>query len=286
MSRNRAHLFTWNNYPATYADVLGGLDCRYIVAGEELAPVTRTPHLQGYVVWRNPKSIAAVRGLLVGCHITVARGNHGQNDRYCRKTRPEDGDPNGVVYSRGDLPADPADRGAVEKLRWEDAWTAAKEGRIEDIPGDIRVRQYSTLRRIERDYMPAVERLRGPCGTWIWGAAGSGKTRAVLDQIPDAFPKPRNQWWDGYQREPIVLVDDVDRFNVKLGGFFKHWADAYPFIGEIKGGSIKIRPQRIIVTSQYKIEEIWDDQETRQALLRRFVVIEKIIGQDIILALG
>ena len=133
--------------------------------------------------------------------------------------------------------------------------------------------------------MPPVERLGGPCGLWIFGLAGCGKTKSVLDQIPNAFPKPRNQWWDGYQREEVVLVDDVDRFDVKLGGRFKHWADAYPFIGEVKGGSIKIRPKQLIVTSQYRIEEIWEDQETREALLRRFIVVEKIIGQEIIINL-
>ncbi|QGF19380.1 replication associated protein [Antarctic virus COCH21_78] len=284
-SRNRAHCFTWNNYPPTYAVVLDGLRCRYVVAGEERAPGTGTPHLQGYVVWRNGKTLAAVRTALVGCHITVTRGDHGQNDRYCRKTRDDDEEPNTVVYSRGDLPADAAERGRAEETRWEDAWDCAKRGDIEGIPADIRVRQYSSLRRIERDFMPAMERLGGPCGTWIWGDSGCGKTRSVNDQIPDAFPKPRSKWWCGYQREEVVLVDDVDRFDVKLGGYFKHWADAYPFIGESKGGSVKIRPKRLIVTSQYRIEEIWEDEATREALLRRFVVVNKILGQNIILAL-
>lgn len=284
MSRNRAHCFTWNHHPDAFATILDGLDCRYIVAGEELAPTTGTPHLQGYVIWSSAKTVSAVKRLLPGCHITIARGDHHQNDKYCRKTRPEDPEPNESVYSRGDLPANPTDRGSAEKARWQDAWDLAKQGKIEDIPPDIRVRQYSTLLKIERDFMPAMERLGSPCGTWIVGAAGSGKTRAVLDQIPEAFPKPRNQWWDGYQREEVVLVDDVDRFDVRLGGFFKHWADAYPFIAEVKGGSQKIRPKRLIVTSQYTIEEIWEDSATREALLRRFVVVHKTLGQDIILA--
>lgn len=177
------------------------------------------------------------------------------------------------------MPADPADRGADERQRWEDAWASAKLGLIDAIPADIRVRQYSTLRRIERDYMPPVARLGGPCGLWIHGLAGCGKTRLVLDTYPDLYPKPRNTWWDGYQREPVVLIDDFDRFDVKLGGQLKHWADAYPFIGEIKGGSVKIRPTMVIVTSQYTIEEIWTDQETRDALLRRFVVKEKVLDE-------
>lgn len=131
--------------------------------------------------------------------------------------------------------------------------------------------------------MPPVDRLAGPCGVWITGLAGSGKTRAVLDQFPEAYPKPRSSWWDGYQGEEIVYVDDVDKYDVRLGGPLKLWADAYPFIAENKGGSKKIRPKRLVVTSQYRIEEIWTDEETRAALLRRFVVIEKFLGQNIII---
>lgn len=190
---------------------------------------------------------------------------------------------NAVVYARGDLPMDDADRGIAERARWEAAWASAKSGRIEEIPADIRVRQYGVIRRIERDYMPACPSLEAPCGLWIWGAAGCGKTLAVKSAYPESYPKPRNVWWDGYQREPVVLLDDVDKFDVRLGGLLKHWADAYPFIGEVKGGSTKIRPQKFIVTSQYKIEEIWNDEETREALIRRFVVVEKILGQNIII---
>nr|QTE03477.1 MAG: putative replication protein [Emberiza rustica CRESS-DNA-virus sp.] len=283
MSRHRGYLFTWNNYPGTYRTQLDGLPVRYIVAGEELAPGTGTPHLQGYLVWSSARTESATRTLLPGCHIIVARGNHAQNDQYCRKTRDGDREPNERVYSRGDLPSDPADRGAVEKARWQAAWDCAVTGDLENIPPDIRLRQYSTIRRIERDFMPGVERLASTCGIWIHGLAGCGKTRSVLDAYPQAYPKPRNQWWDGYQREPVVLLDDVDKFDVRLGGYLKHWADAYPYIAEIKGTSQKIRPSKLIVTSQFTIEQIWEDAETRDALLRRFVVIEKIQGQNIII---
>jgi hypothetical protein len=186
------------------------------------------------------------------------------------------------VYERGNQPTDPRQNGEDETARWDLAWEAAKIGDLDAIPADIRLRQYTTIRKIERDFMPPVDRLDGPCGIWIKGLSGCGKTRSVLDAYPDAYPKPRSNWWDGYQGEATVLIDDMDRFDVKLGGKLKHWADAYPFIGENKGGSVKIRPSKVIVTSQYSIEEIWEDTQTREALLRRFVVIEKIIGQNII----
>lgn len=272
--KSRNWIFTWNNYPNDYATALDNINCRYIIAGKEVAPNTATPHLQGYVIFLNAIRLPTVRTQLPGCHVEIARGNSTQCIAYCSKE-----DPN--PYCRGDKPKTREEIGDDEKKRWEQAWDHAKAGRIEEISADIRIRQYSAIKKIAQDYMPPLPRLEGPCGTWIVGAAGSGKTRAVLDQHPDAYPKPRNQWWDGYQREPIVLVDDIDIFDVRLGGKLKHWADAYPFIGESKGTSVKIRPQRIIVTSQYKIEEIWTDQETRQALLRRFIVIEKKLGEEI-----
>lgn len=282
-ARYRAYVFTWNNYPANYRETLDRLVCRYIVAGEEVAPNTGTHHLQGYVYFAHGKTETATRALLAGSHVERAHGTPKQCDEYCRKTRDVDDEPNAVVYSRGDRPLSPEEKGDLEKQRYENAWQLAKRGAVEEIDADIRLRLYGSIRRIERDFMPAVQRLGGPCGLWIRGVAGSGKTRSVLDTYPEAYPKPRTKWWDGYQGEEIVYCDDIDVFNVALGGELKLWADAYPFIGEIKGGSKKIRPRKFIVTSQYSIEEIWADAPTREALLRRFVVVEKILGQNIII---
>lgn len=50
-TRFRAVLFTWNNYPAGYVAALDALDVAYIVAGEERAPGTGTPHLQGILLY-------------------------------------------------------------------------------------------------------------------------------------------------------------------------------------------------------------------------------------------
>lgn len=273
--RSRAWCFTWNNPPDTSYALLDELACRYLVYGKEFAPATRTPHLQGYVYYTHPRSLSAVRSDLPGCHLDIARGTPQQNFDYCSK----DGD----FIERGDRPLSPADKGAGEIERYALTWTLAKAGRLEEIDADIRVRLYSTLLRIQRDFMPEVQALGGVCGVWIHGLSGCGKTRSVLSKYPEAYIKPRSIWWDGYQSEPVVLLDDLDNFDVRLGGLLKHWADFAPFIAEKKGGSIKIRPERLIVTSQFTIEEIWSDTQTRDALLRRFTVVPKTHGQAILI---
>jgi len=273
--RSRAWIFTWNNPPDDYTSVLDGIDCRYIIGGEEVAPSTGTRHIQGYVYFREAKTVGPVRGLFAGCHVACARGSAVQNRDYCSKTREEDETPNAVVYSRGDIPMDDAGRGSSERNRWQVTRDAAQLGDLETVPADIFIRYYGNLRRIERDYMPRVNALGAPCGIWIYGRAGTGKSLSVQRQFPDHYPKPRSMWWDGYQREPVVCCDDVGKYDVRLGDRFKQWADCFPFIAENKGGSVIIRPKHFIVTSQYRIEDIWEDPETREALNRRFRIINK-----------
>jgi len=55
------------------------------------------------------------------------------------------------------------------------------------------------------------------------------------------------------------------------GHLLKLICDRYPCRVEIKGASTMIRPKTVIVTSNYKIDEIFgDDQAVTDAIVRRF----------------
>lgn len=97
---------------------------------------------------------------------------------------------------------------------------------------------------------------------WYYGASGCGKTSTVIREEISLYDKSINKWWDGYQDEDAVLIDDVDPNHKFLGHHLKRWADHYPFNAEIKGGTVRIRPMRIYVTSQYHPNQIWEDKET------------------------
>ncbi len=70
------------------------------------------------------------------------------------------------------------------------------------------------------------------------------------------------------------MLDDLDKSAKDWAArFLKIWSDRYPFIGEIKGGTVTPTHKLFYVTSQYSIDEIWEDTPTQEALHRRFRVI-------------
>lgn len=87
---------------------------------------------------------------------------------------------------------------------------------------------------------------------WLWGDAGTGKSFYCRSNWPNAYLKMCNKWWDGYDGEDSVLIEDIGIESGKmLSHHIKIWADRYPFLAESKGLVRKIRPSIILVTSNY-----------------------------------
>lgn len=117
-------------------------------------------------------------------------------------------------------------------------------------------------------------------GYWYYGETGTGKTYAAKEEFPNAYIKNANtKWWDGYKNQENVIMDDFDKAHNYMGYHLKIWADRYAFHAEVKGGAQVIRPQKIVVTSNYHPKDIWEDATTIEPILRRFKVVHFVTIQ-------
>lgn len=220
-----------------------------------------TPHLQFYQSFGTQIRLAHYKKILPAAHCEPAIGDKARE--YCQKedTRVEGPWEYGVR---------PLCRNS--KTDWEEIFLKAKRGRIEEIPADIRVRCYSQLKKIEKDHL-VVQDSDDLRGVWIYGESGIGKSRRARELYPEAYPKLCNKWWDGYQGQKYVIMDDLAPEHKVLSQQLKIWSDRYGCILETKGGALTSSYEKFIVTSQYSIEEIFgDDIKTVEALKRRFKV--------------
>lgn len=285
-NKARGFCFTLNNYTVqdhiAIKEYFESENARYWIMGEEIAPTTNTPHLQGYVLFHNPRHFNVIKNKF-RWHVEKAVGTPWQNKLYCQKGE--------HFEEAGDIPTDPkakaksdgAKGGAIEKKKWDAALAACTTGHFDGVDPRIRITQARNLEFLSQklrsmgNYEDAPNKV-----LWLHGATGAGKSRAARATFtqegahPDLvfFKSADTIWWDGYQGEPYVVIDDIDIDHSKMGYNYKIWFDRYPFMAQVKGGTIKIRPQRIIVTSNYTPENIWQYvPKTLEPILRRCEVI-------------
>lgn len=261
MSSYKNWCFTLNNYTSDDVDTFKCMEYTYLVFGYEVGD-SGTPHLQGFIVFPTNKRLSAMKKLHATAHWEKANGSAEQNFKYCTKQ--------GNFIELGKRPVSAAEKGLKEQHRWSKIKELAKANKLDEIDPKTYVLHYTTLKKIAKDNMTKPEDLEDVCGFWLYGPAGTGKTTYARSEFPGAFIKSRDRWWDGYQGQEVVILDDLDKYNVALGGYLKDWADKWSFKAESKGSVEWLRPKKFIVTSQYSIDEIFEDKETREALHRRY----------------
>lgn len=259
--RSYGWCFTLNNYTNRDEFDIVSIECMYLIFGREVGE-SGTPHLQGFIQFAAPgKTLAAMKKLIPKAHFEATKGSIDQNIAYCSK----DGD----FTERGTKPMSQEKKAACGKASLEERWALAKEGRFEELPPE-QIKTYEYIHRKSREVQDREELTN----IWVYGPSGCGKSRYVRDNYTEFYSKPMSKWWDGYNGEDVVVLDDFDpTHGAYLGYFLKIWADHYAFNAEVKGGMMKARPKVIIVTSQYSIERCFERAEDVEAISRRFTLM-------------
>jgi len=268
MSRSRTFVFTLNNYTEEDVQKLLGYECKYVCFGKEVGE-SGTPHLQGYIAFKDPRTLKTLKKVDKKAHWEVSKGLPSQAITYCKKE--------GNFFEAGVVPVDPVAKGQLEKRRWEDAFSAVAENRLDDVPKDILCRGLKSIEyavtRVNESKRQLVK-LDALDNEWRWGDPQSGKSEGARNENPDHYIKlARSKWFDGYNFEDVVIIEDIDPESAKTAQFLKTLADVYVVPVEVKGGTLKIRPKRVIVTSNYPPDLIFSGVDL-EAIQRRFKVMK------------
>lgn len=262
----RAWAFTWNNYSDENLGWLDVVECEYICYGKEVAPETGTPHLQGWIKFKNPRTFGGVRKKVFfeKAHVEPVK-SEAAIEIYCRK----DGD----IYERGTKPK----QGARSDL---EAMKEHMQGGG-DI-GDLWEMNFNAMLQYRRGFEAyrnnlLKDRTDPPKVAWLWGGTGVGKTSYAFNHHEKIYIKDGTMWWDGYQQQEAIVIDDFDgKWPYRD---FLRLLDRYPYQGQIKGGYTKINSGYIYITCEYPPSHFWTGSELAQ-VVRRLVTIRELKIHD------
>lgn len=281
MSRSNYWLFTsfnqvfLENHEPIMKELYEKGEIQYSIWQVEVCPDTSRRHLQGYIVFNNRKRLDTIKKLFGDntLHLEKRRGTHQEAKEYCSKDESRESGP----FSVGD----DSDLIVTKKRKLEEVKESIESGSSElDIANEYfglwcryykAFASYRMLISEPRDFKTEVR-----C---YWGKAGVGKSRrATYECGPKVYRKPRGEWWDGYDGESNVILDDFYGW-IKLDELLRI-CDRYAHRVPVKGGFVNFRPKLIIFTSNVEPLEWYSEDklkgDIRDAFLRRFELIEKM----------
>lgn len=283
----------------------------YAVWGRERCPDTGRRHLQGYIHWKQQQGFAAIHkrwqqlvrarpaGRRDGEHdgeagradgaaspaghlhpgprarhvlwLQAARGTAAENRAYC--TKDGDADEWGSMPQQGKR----SDVDSwVERLRTGDASTR-----------DVRNQQWHvyhqygrTLDKLEDDRRVAERRHAPTAGIWLCGPTGAGKShradaiaRAIYEGSTYWHPAHDRQWWDGYDGQRCVIIDDF-RKGVLCVEEVLRLADRWPYAVSRRGRQpVPFTAELVIITAPESYEAYFKPEDWPQ-IARRYALVE------------
>lgn len=263
--------FTINNWTdedeAAVKDAMtANKDVRYICFGKEVGEEKGTPHLQGFVYFKDGKNQRrkAVCTLLGGrANVDTCRGTPWENREYCKK----DGD----FWEDGTVPPErytkkTTKNGAAAEVieAYETSFEAGRAALRETMP-----MQYLLNRdRIERHFEPPKfegKRLI----VWHWGPTHCSKSWTAIKEMGAVklTKTPHGMW--NYNGAEIVVIDEVDKKPWISFDELLEMTDEYQYDIRCMGCFRSFNAHTIYFTASVPPDEYFGSHSNAEQLLRR-----------------
>lgn len=249
MSKSRTWCFTINNYVDADIQNISHVACSYLIYGKEVGEEGKTPHLQGYVEFENARAMGGVKKAFKNktMHLEPRRGTAAQASEYCKK------DGAFIEYGQISQQGKRSDLIEVAEIMKNRGLAALTEERPEMI-----IKYSKGILALQTFLLKP--RTQKPRVVWLWGLAGTGKTRTATDGLPatDVYIQTFDKWWDGYQQQKRIVLDDYtwDGKDVSFR-YLLRLLDRYACQVEVKGGTVHINSPEIYITCEFPPSTFW-----------------------------
>ena len=265
-------------YTALKNYLMGLKNLNYLISTEEVAPKTGHKHVHVYVQFSKKQNVN--KNKLLGAHYEICKGSAQDNIDYIRKKN------------------DPAKRGKIldewgeasmehrKKITIKELKAMAPEAR-EELP----CYYYNCIEKIkieENNLLTLEDFSKEVVVYYIWGESGIGKTvlaKKLIAMWLQELKEPgfngvkfENNFWIGASGNTTICLYDDFRDGHLPPSEFINFVDYNVHTMNIKGGAIKNRYKRIVITSVQDPAELYfqfslRNPEPKKQWMRRMKII-------------
>ncbi len=280
--RQRRWSLTLNNHTEAEVAHLNGLDERYIkyaIFGQEIGEEEGTPHIQGFIHFKNAKTLTATKKFLGSdrWHLERSQGTDFENYAYCSK--------DSLFWEIGERPDE---HGPLDA--WEDILQMIENGDnnrtiIRKWPS-IAIRCQSAIEKYRTEFEWAEKRTwRDVDVEYIGGPTGCGKSRGVLynedgSVNTDVYraTNAKNPF-DKYDGEGTIVFEEF-RSQYTCRDIL-NWIDGHPLLLPARYADRMAKFTKVVILSNWRFAEQYHtvaetSPETYKAWQRRVTTITEL----------